>query len=127
MSAAKILVAEDDVASMKILRKQLISAGYVPLCVSCAEEALEQIERIAFDAVITDVMMAGISGIELLRKIRSRPEGTPVIILTGSDGCSNANEALAAGAAAYLLKPVNLTVLLQTLEQAIGMKKGGTN
>ena len=122
MKTGRILVAEDDVTSMKILRKQLVAAGYTPLCVSCAEEALEQLERINFDAVISDVMMAGISGIELLKTVRAKPAGPPVIILTGSDGCSNAEEALAAGAAAYLLKPVNLPVLLQVLEDVIGEK-----
>lgn len=81
-----------------------------------ATEALDFIEKNAVDVVITDIRMPGISGLELIRRIRIINEELPIIILSGYGDFSYAQKAIELGVTRYLLKPTDPAELLSALE-----------
>ena len=78
-------------------------------------EALEMIEKLRPDLVITDIQMPGFSGLEMIAKIRKRNIGCHFIILSGFDNFSYAQQAIEIGVDCYLLKPVTIEVLTQKI------------
>ena len=83
------------------------------------EALLESVEREVPDAVLTDLVMPGLDGIEVTRRIRARYPRLPVFIFTGRDDVRSAVEGIQAGANDYLIKPVNLTELAAHLRKAM--------
>lgn len=96
------------------------SQGYGVGCAPGAEEALARLSDEAdFAAVVCDIRMAPIDGIELLRAIKSRRPSLPVLLFTAAGNLSERKQALELGAYDYLLKPFSLTELKRVLEDAI--------
>ena len=81
--------------------------------------ALERLEAGCFDAVLLDLAMPGLHGVEVLKRIRERRPETPVIIITGVEDEDLAAEVMRLGAVAYLSKPIGEEELLQALEGAL--------
>ncbi|MEY3282153.1 MAG: hypothetical protein RIR86_166, partial [Acidobacteriota bacterium] len=111
----RILIAEDDPDLRDLLQDELEDAGYdTSICIN-GQKALEQIEKTneQIDLLLTDIRMPGLSGDELLEKIRElRPE-VPVIIITAFGSVEQAVELVKAGAFQYLTKPFDTDDLLQ--------------
>jgi len=110
----KILVVDDERAVRESLRRALELEGYD---VQLAEDGAEAIERLGADngqpdAVILDVLMPGIDGIEVCRYLRRTGNLTPVLMLTARDGVGDRVAGLDAGADDYLVKPFALEELL---------------
>ncbi len=80
---ASILVVDDSEAICKALRDALTVAGYAVRIAPSGERALQILETNTMDLVITDLKMSGISGIQLLKKIKEQSPALPVVILTG--------------------------------------------
>lgn len=108
----RILVVEDERDLNRVISKRLESEGYsVDRCFD-GEETLDFIDVGEFDAIIMDIMMPRINGIEVLKQMRSRNNTTPVLLLTARDGIGDRVNGLDAGADDYLIKPFAFEELL---------------
>jgi two-component system NtrC family response regulator len=107
----RILVVDDDQSLRWVTQAQLQQSGYQVDAAANAKEALDRIRDAPPDLVITDLMMPGMSGVELLRNIRAEYPEIIVILVTAFGTVENAVEAMKAGAYDYITKPVNMEEL----------------
>ena len=110
--AFKILVAEDEDITLKHLLNALQKQGYLAVGTQNGADALQKIESDHFDLLIADIKMPGMTGIELLEKIRDRQIDAEVIIITGFGSIGSVVDAMKKGAYDYVTKPFNLDELL---------------
>ena len=105
-SARTVLVVEDAVTSRLLYRGFLEAEGYRVLLAGDGEEALELLQQRHVDAVISDVRMPRMDGLELTRRIRRMPgcEETPILLVTSLASEEDRREGLEAGATGYLVK-----------------------
>ena len=121
----RLLVAEDERDLNRIISKRLEAAGYnVDRCFD-GEEALDFIAVGEFDAVILDIMMPKISGIEVLKALRAQNNMTPVLLLTAKDSIEDRVNGLDAGADDYLIKPFAFDELLARIRVMTRKAVGG--
>src|SRR6516164_8185099 len=119
MRPKTILVVDDDESLRRVTQLQLEEAGYPVLAASNGTEALVLIEEASPALVITDLKMPGLSGLELLSKIRSsRPEIT-VVMITAFGTVQTAVEAMKAGAYDYITKPIDYEELVLLVNRAM--------
>ena len=111
MSRKRILVVDDDESLRWVTQAQLQQSGYEVTAEADGNAALESMRQAPPDLVITDLKMPGMSGLELLRKIRADYPGIIVIMVTAFGTVENAVEAMKAGAYDYVTKPVNMDEL----------------
>ncbi|HSA78891.1 MAG TPA: response regulator, partial [Nitrospirota bacterium] len=123
MKKASILLIDDDDSLRRVMEFNLTEAGYKVQTASSGEEGLALFARSLFDAVITDITMPGMSGMEVLAKIRERDDGLPVIVITAYGTIESAVEAMKQGAFDYITKPFNRDELRLTLEKALRMRR----
>lgn len=108
----RILIAEDEKSLNRVITKRLKAEGYsVDSCFD-GEEAILFCTTGEFDAIILDIMMPKLSGIDVLKNLRSSGNETPVIFLTAKDSVADRVEGLDAGAEDYLVKPFAFEELL---------------
>jgi DNA-binding NtrC family response regulator len=107
----RILVVDDDESLRWVTQAQLQQSGYEVIAAADGNGALESIQQAPPDLVITDLKMPGMSGLELLKKIRSGYPEILVIVVTAFGTVENAVEAMKAGAYDYITKPVNIDEL----------------
>jgi DNA-binding NtrC family response regulator len=119
IAGATLLVVEDDPEMRLYLQEELQGAGFQVPAASSAMEALDVVRNGCVDVVITDLMMPGICGSELLAQVRSRDPDIPVVIITGFGSIESAVEAVKAGAYQYLPKPFRIDQLLDTVGSAL--------
>ena len=116
-----ILVADDSeldrMVIVELLKKEPLD--WLVEQVSSAEEAVRLMKEIAFDVVITDVLMEGMSGLELLNHVHRQPRKVPVIVVSGQDTRDAAIAALKNGAANYIPKPGLPSLLGETVRQVL--------
>jgi DNA-binding NtrC family response regulator len=110
--AFKILIAEDEDITLKHLLNALQKEGYLTVGTQNGQDALQKIDSDHFDLLITDIKMPGLTGIELLEKIRERQLEAEVIIITGFGSIGSVIDAMKKGAYDYVTKPFNLDELL---------------
>src|SRR5215211_9458165 len=108
----KILVVDDERAVREALRRALELEGYEIELADGGQAALERIADAEPDAVILDVLMPGVDGIEVCRRLRRAGNDLPVLMLTARDAVANRVEGLDAGADDYVTKPFALEELL---------------
>lgn len=109
------MVVEKDDELRSAARKALQNSGYGVLTARNGEEALSLMDQIRVDAVISDVQLSKISGLDLARQIRENYSDTFVVLATGNTGFSSPTEAISNGAGAFLYKPVNYDELKSLL------------
>ncbi len=119
MSSATILIVDDDAAHRSMLRTMLRGWGYATEEADDGESAVEKVRQRAWDAVLMDVRMARMDGLEALHRILDWNPATPVLIMTAFSSVDTAVEALRTGAYDYLTKPLDFDVLRHTLERAL--------
>ena len=120
----RLLVVEDERDLNRVISKRLENEGYsVDSCFD-GEEALSFIKVGEFDAVIMDIMMPKISGLDVLRALRSGGSAVPVLLLTARDSISDRVTGLDAGAQDYLVKPFAFEELLARI-RAMTRKAAG--
>jgi DNA-binding NtrC family response regulator len=103
----RILVVDDDVDGLEVLRIRLDHAGYEVETAESAEEALSRVSAFGPGLVVTDVRMSGMTGLELLERIRSSMDRVEVVVMTAHDDMETAVTAMKAGAYDFLVKPVD--------------------
>ncbi|PHV68604.1 response regulator transcription factor [Williamsia muralis] len=111
----RILVVDDDRAVRESLRRSLTFNGYTVLTAGDGVEALEKINSDRPEAVVLDVMMPRLDGLEVCRRLRSTGDDLPILVLTARDSVSERVAGLDAGADDYLPKPFALEELLARL------------
>jgi two-component system response regulator MprA len=111
----RILVVDDEPAVRESLRRALQLEGYDVELAGDGEEALERVHAIAADAVVLDVSMPRLDGLETCRRLRSEGNSIPVLMLTARDEVSDRVAGLDAGADDYVVKPFALEELLARL------------
>lgn len=116
---AKILVVDDDPLNLQLTARALASAGFTTRTAADGEEAAKWISMEDFDAVVTDVQMPRMNGIELLQHVRARFPWLPVIIMTGHLQEDIREAASVCGASALFQKPVSRTELIAALRMAL--------
>jgi len=119
MRKNSILIVEDDSELRGTLGEGLSKGGTTIHLAGTAEEAIRLIDQKAFDLVISDVKLPGLSGLQLLDSIKKKSAYTPVIMMTGFGTVQNAVEAMKKGAFEYLLKPFSLSLMDQVVEKAL--------
>ena len=116
---AKILVVDDDPGHLAMLRTVLSGWGFAPEGATDGAEAVDKVRQRPFDAVLLDVRMAGMGGMEALARIKEHNPAVPVVIMTAYSSVETAVSALKAGAYDYLTKPLDLDVLRLTLDRVL--------
>ncbi len=114
-----ILVVDDDIMSLQATSLMLNEFGYYVVACGNAREALERLQRLQVDAVLTDIVMPGVSGIDLLEKVREAEPDLPVILMTGQADMDKTIDAIKKGAFDFMLKPYNPEQLLHSVEKAL--------
>ena len=118
-TTSTVLIAEDSIATRRMLEKILIAAGYQVLVCRDGQEALEQLSQYQgrIDLIISDIEMPRVNGFELLEKARSQPtfKNTPIVMATSRTGDRHRQRAEKLGATDYLGKPVQPQQLIDTV------------
>jgi DNA-binding NtrC family response regulator len=114
-----ILIVDDDAAVRGILY-DLLSEKYECNTASMAEEALQYLEVEKYDAILTDLGMPGLTGVELLKRVHQTDLETPVILISGRGNEQDPEDLIELGAFAYVTKPFNLDEIEEVVERAVG-------
>ncbi|WHY96699.1 response regulator transcription factor [Peribacillus simplex] len=122
MSEESILIVEDEEKILRLLELELEIEGYQIGKAMDGNEALEAYRSGKWDLILLDVMLPGISGIELLRKIRMKNNSTPVILLTAKGSVEDKVSGLDLGANDYITKPFQIEELLARIRAVLRMR-----
>jgi EAL domain-containing protein (putative c-di-GMP-specific phosphodiesterase class I)/CheY-like chemotaxis protein len=114
----QVLLVEDDPIVRTAYAKVLKAGGLSLETAQDGVEALEKVRAGAFDAVVTDINMPRLSGIEFLRRLRENRLDVPVVLVTGGPALETAVRAVEYGAFRYLSKPVDVDALIETVTRA---------
>jgi len=113
-----ILIVDDD-AVIRGMLYELFSEKYECHTASTAEEAFQYLEVENYDAILTDIAMPGLTGIELLKRVQLRDSETPVILISGKGNEQDPRQLVDLGAFAYVSKPFKLIEIEEVVAQAV--------
>ncbi len=119
----RILVVDDDTDGLEVLEMRLTHAGYEVETAESAEKALARVAAFDPGLVVTDVRMSGMTGLELLDRIRSSMEGVEVVVMTAHDDMETAVSAMKSGAFDFLVKPVDPKVVQALADRCFGERE----
>src|SRR6266550_552791 len=106
--ALHVLAVDDNSSLLRFLVSAFTASGCAVTAAPTAEEALDRIETDAFDLVVSDIKMPGLSGLDLLRAVKAKQPATPVVLITGAPSVNSAVFGLRHGAYDYLPKPFSI-------------------
>jgi len=115
----RVAVVEDDVAMRKSIERLLQASGFETTAFACGQDFLNSGAAATTDALVLDIHLEGISGLELHRRLRASGSRCPVIFITAHDDESTRKEALGLGCVAYLLKPFAAHELTEALQRGL--------
>lgn len=118
----RVLVVEDDIQVLRLLRVNLEMEDYEVVVAEDGEEALDAVEGWTPDLIVSDVMMPGMDGVELVRRLRDceKTKDTPIIILSAKAQQDDIEAGIRAGADRYLTKPFDPSELLTVVSEFLG-------
>lgn len=118
---SKILLVEDDLAQLDLMEMYLRENGHAVICLLDANQALTKAVEHKPDVIVTDVVMPGISGFELCRRLKQHPAtaNVPVVICTSKNQEIDRLWGMKQGAFAYLTKPFSKEQLLRAVNLAV--------
>jgi DNA-binding NtrC family response regulator len=119
MTEEKVLVVDDEVEMLTLLRNYLTREGYEVRTAPSAETALQLLEDQDFDVVLTDLRMRGMDGLALVREIHAARPETQVVLMTAFGSIDTAVEAIKAGAYHFVAKPVKLPEVSALVHRAL--------
>ncbi len=114
----KVLLVDDEKKFLEVMSERLTTRGVTVTTATSAAEALEQIEANLFDAVILDLKMPGMDGIEALKRMKAKRPELQIILLTGHATVEKGVEAIKLGAMDFVEKPADLEYLSEKIKQA---------
>ena len=88
-------------------------------------EAMQKISEKKYDVVVLDIKMPGLNGFEIMKRIKSEKANIQVILITGHQSVEDENNTLMAGAFDYLVKPVNIDILMEKIIKAVATENSG--
>ncbi|HEY2055419.1 MAG TPA: response regulator [Solirubrobacterales bacterium] len=118
-----VLVVDDERKMAELLRRGFAEAGFAADLADTGEAAVEIACGSAYEAIVLDVLLPGIDGIEACRRIRDCGVDAPVVLLSARGAIEDRQAGMDAGADAYLLKPFSLGDLVARVRQLIQEKK----
>jgi two-component system, OmpR family, response regulator MprA len=104
----RVLIVDDDRSLRDALRRALMLGGYETVSVASGEEALAQVDKGPPDALVLDIGLPGLDGLEVCRRLRDDGNRVPVLMLTARDAIEDRIDGLDAGADDYLVKPFDV-------------------
>ncbi len=111
-----ILLVEDDIHFNRIVCSYLTDSGYTVVGCYSAIEAIEQLEKMSFDIIISDIMMSGINGFEFAEQVRLTNKDIPFLFLTARDDLDSKERGYKMGIDDYIVKPVEMRELIFRIE-----------
>jgi DNA-binding response OmpR family regulator len=111
----RLLVVEDEREFAETLRRGLVAEGFTVDVANSGPDGLWSATNHDYDAVVLDIMLPGLSGYEILKRLRAQENWTPVLMLTAKDGEYDEADAFDLGADDYLSKPFSFVVLIARL------------
>lgn len=121
----RILVIDDDPAVTSLLKRGLSYEGYAVETAASGESGLAMAREHPPDLVILDIMMPGLSGLDVLQRLRAADERLPVLLLTAKDAPADQVQGLESGADDYVVKPFTFEVLLARVRALLRRREGG--
>lgn len=120
-----ILIVDDDETLIKTLRPLLLSNGYAVLTALSGEDGLQIAQVQNPDLILLDVILPGIKGREVCQKLKQDPRtrDIPVVFITAKDSPEDIQAEKEAGASGHVTKPINIKVLIETVQDALGSRK----
>jgi two-component system OmpR family response regulator len=122
----RVLIVEDDPTLAEILEQGLEEEGYAVDLSLDGEDGLWRATTVEYDAVVLDVMLPRVNGLDILRRMREERMASPVLLLTARDAVEDRVKGLDAGADDYLVKPFEWTELLARVRALIRRGGNGT-
>ncbi len=122
----RILVVDDELPITELLQMALNFEGYDVGVAASGREALELTKTFRPDVIVLDVMMPGLDGFQVVKRLREERDGTPILFLTARDSVEDRVEGLRLGSDDYLTKPFSLAELTARIEAVLRRSGGGT-
>jgi len=121
-SPARILVVDDNAMARTLIERTLVRKGFEMVTASSGDEALAAVAENPVDMIFLDLVMPGMSGMEVLQTLKAddRYRHIPVVVVSGSEDMNAADDVKAAGAVEFLPKPVKPPDLHQSVEKYLG-------
>ena len=121
MTKEKILVVDDEADILELVRYNLVREGYVVVCAATGEEALKSAASDPVDLIVLDLMLPGIDGLEVTRRLRQNPgtKDTPIVMLSAKGEEADIVSGLELGADDYVTKPFSPRVLVARIKAVI--------
>jgi DNA-binding response OmpR family regulator len=125
-AAARILVVDDDDEIRASVRRGLTAAGFTVVSVADGAAAMREVRDTPPDLLVLDIMLPGLDGLEVVRRLRQADDQLPVILLTARDAVPDRVAGLDAGADDYLVKPFALSELVARIKVRLRRREAGT-
>jgi DNA-binding NtrC family response regulator len=122
-AAPRVLVVDDVVEMAEMIADELAGRGYRAVAISSGREAMRMLGADRVDALVTDLRMPDVDGLQLLRASQALDPIRPVILITAFEAVDAAREALLVGAVHCLTKPFRLDALARVLDEAMGRRE----
>jgi two-component system nitrogen regulation response regulator GlnG len=119
----RILIIDDDRSVRRLIAKTFDESDVEVVSAASAEEALRRLPETAPDAVLLDILLPEVSGLEVFERIRAADAKLPVIFITSLDSSETAIKAMTLGAFDYLLKPLDVTRIQELVRQALEIRR----
>ena len=119
MAAGKVLIVEDDESLRRVTQLHLDKLGFATSATETAEQALRMLEESPYDVLLTDLHLPGMSGVDLLKRVKMDNPDMIVIVITGYGTVASAVEAMKSGAYDYVTKPLQHYALHELVQRAI--------
>ena len=119
---AKVLLVDDEQDFLETLSNRLEMRGLKVSAVTSGEQAISEAKQQDYDAIVVDLSMPGIDGLETLKRIKADNPNAEIIMLTGHGSVQSGVEAMKLGAGDFLQKPVELSQLLDKIDEAKSKK-----
>jgi EAL domain-containing protein (putative c-di-GMP-specific phosphodiesterase class I) len=123
VSRGEVLVVDDDVPTARGFGRVLSAAGFNVTLANDGAEAVAAAQKTSFDAILSDIAMPGMNGIELLKAVREHDLDVPVILITGGPAIESAVAAMEYGALLYLIKPIEAQPLEEAVTKAVRLRQ----
>jgi DNA-binding NtrC family response regulator len=118
----KVLLVDDEVEFLNTLSERMRTRGLEVATSSTGVEALQKVEKEAYDVIVLDLMMPGVDGLEALKILKAKRPELQVILLTGHATVEKGIEAMKLGAMDFLEKPADINLLTEKIKKAQAKK-----
>jgi two-component system response regulator HydG len=123
MMQGRVLIVDDEQSMCELLHEALGMRGFQTAWHTAAEDAFRALKDADYDAVLTDVKMPGVSGLELCERISANRPDIPVVVMTAFGSMDTAVAAIRVGAYDFITKPIEMDMLALTLQRAVGHRQ----